>query len=123
MTIKYPYHISTVAEYNKALELSVLRDKHIIIDFHGVFCKECKKLEPTFDKLSEQYKDQLVCYKVDVGIADELSELCNIRALPAIHFYKEDVLIDTLTGYNPIGLEQKFKELVTEVNVFVTDDF
>jgi len=57
-----------------------------IIDFYADWCGPCKMIGPILEKLSEEYKDKIDIYKVDVDTQYELSGFFGIRSIPAILF-------------------------------------
>ncbi len=59
-------------------------DKPCIIDFYADWCGPCKKVAPVMAELAEQYKDQIVIYKVDTDKERELAQIFNIRSIPSI---------------------------------------
>ncbi len=61
-------------------------DKPCIIDFYADWCGPCKKVAPVMAELAEQYKDQIVIYKVDTDKERELAQIFNIRSIPSILF-------------------------------------
>ena len=61
-----------------------LGDKPCIIDFYADWCGPCKKVAPVMAELADQYKDQVVIYKVNTDQERELAQLFNIRSIPSI---------------------------------------
>lgn len=61
-------------------------NKPCIIDFYADWCGPCKKVAPVMVQLAEQYKDQIVIYKVNTDKEKELAALFNIRSIPSIMF-------------------------------------
>jgi len=65
-------------------EWSYRGDKPCIIDFYADWCGPCKKVAPIMAELAEQYKDQIVIYKVNTDQEKELAQIFNIRSIPSI---------------------------------------
>jgi thioredoxin len=61
-------------------------DKPCIIDFYADWCGPCKKIAPIMAQLAEEYKDQIVIYKVDTDKERELAQIFGIRSIPSILF-------------------------------------
>ena len=61
-----------------------------IIDFYADWCGPCKMVAPVLEELSEQYKDQLVIYKVNTEKELELSSVFGIQSIPTFLFIPID---------------------------------
>lgn len=59
-------------------------EKPCIIDFYADWCGPCKKVAPIMADLAEQYKDDIVIYKVNTDQERELAQIFNIRSIPSI---------------------------------------
>lgn len=57
-----------------------------IIDFYADWCGPCKAVAPVLEELSDEYKDQVIIYKVDTEIEQELSAVFQIRSIPSLLF-------------------------------------
>lgn len=57
-----------------------------IIDFYADWCGPCKAIAPVLEELSEEYKDQLLIYKIDTDKETELSSLFSIQSIPTLLF-------------------------------------
>lgn len=61
-----------------------------IIDFYADWCGPCKAVAPVLEELSNEYKDQLVIYKIDTDREQELSTLFGIQSIPTLLFVPVD---------------------------------
>ncbi len=61
-------------------------DKPCIIDFYADWCGPCKKVAPIMAQLAEEYKDQIVIYKIDTDKERELAQVFGIKSIPSILF-------------------------------------
>jgi thioredoxin 1 len=75
-----------IFNYETEQEWKFKGDKAAIIDFYADWCGPCKSIAPTLEELSEQYKDQLVIYKIDTDKEMELSSLFEIQSIPTLLF-------------------------------------
>jgi thioredoxin len=58
-----------------------------ILDFSGEeWCQPCKVLSPILEELSEEYKDKINFYKIDVDQEQDLSAMFGIKSVPSILF-------------------------------------
>jgi thioredoxin 1 len=59
-------------------------DKPVIIDFYADWCRPCKMVAPIMDELAKEYKGKVTFYKINTDQEKELSQLFNIRSIPAL---------------------------------------
>jgi thioredoxin len=81
-----------------ATEWKYLGYKPCIIDFYATWCGPCKMIAPILKELAEEYKDQIVIYKVDTDKEKELSMAMGIRSLPTVVFIPKDGQPQILVG-------------------------
>lgn len=55
-----------------------------IVDFSASWCGPCKMIAPILEELSEQYKDQIDVYKVDIDENPDLTGALGIRGVPTM---------------------------------------
>lgn len=75
-----------VFDYTTEKEWKYKGDKPAIIDFYADWCGPCKMVAPILEELSEEYKDNLLIYKVDTEVEQELSAVFQIRSIPSMLF-------------------------------------
>lgn len=75
-----------VFNYETEQEWKYKGDKPAVIDFYADWCGPCKSIAPVLEELSNQYKDQLVIYKIDTDKEMELSSLFGIQSIPTLLF-------------------------------------
>lgn len=78
-----------VFDYTQSKDWDFKGDKPAIIDFYADWCGPCKMVAPIFEELSEEYKDDIVIYKVDTEAEQELSAMFGIQSIPSILFIPE----------------------------------
>lgn len=75
-----------IFNYETEQEWKYQGDKAAIIDFYADWCGPCKSIAPLLEELSEQYKDDLIIYKIDTDKEMELSSLFGIQSIPTLLF-------------------------------------
>jgi thioredoxin len=89
-------------------ELAYLGDKPAIVDFTASWCGPCQRIAPILEELADEYKKDIVIYKVDIDKERGLAEAFNVSSIPAILYIPAD-------GSDPIMTigargKERFKE-------------
>ncbi|MDH5609577.1 MAG: thioredoxin [Cyclobacteriaceae bacterium] len=74
-----------IFDYTTESEWSFKGEKPAIIDFYADWCGPCKMVAPVLEELSNEYPD-IVIYKVDTEVEQELAAVFQIRSIPSILF-------------------------------------
>ena len=89
-------------------ELAYLGNKPAIVDFTATWCGPCQRIAPILEELADEYKKDIVIYKVDIDKERGLTEAFNVSSIPAILYIPAD-------GSDPIMTigargKERFKE-------------
>ena len=89
--------IITLNESNFDRELTQ-DDKPMIVDFWAEWCGPCKMIAPLLDEIAREKAGAVKVAKVNVDDNQSLSFKYNIRAIPALLFFKNGQLRDQIVG-------------------------
>jgi len=89
--------VITLNESNFERELKQ-DDKPIIVDFWAEWCGPCKMIAPMLDEIAREKAGAVKIAKVNVDDNQSLSFKYNIRAIPALLFFKNGQLRDQVIG-------------------------
>ena len=81
--------LQDVFDYTTEKEWKYKGDKPAIIDFYADWCGPCKVVAPILEELSNEFPDVLI-YKVNTEIEQELSAVFQIRSIPSMLFIPVD---------------------------------
>jgi len=73
-------------------------DKPLIVDFWAEWCGPCKMIAPLLDEIAREKAGMVKIAKVNVDDNQSLSFKYNIRAIPALLFFKNGQLRDQVIG-------------------------
>ena len=79
-----------IFDYSKEEEWKYKGSLPAIVDFYAEWCGPCKAVAPVLEELSDEYKDQVVIYKIDSDKEAELSRLFGIQSIPTLLFIPLD---------------------------------
>ena len=92
--------VKTIEEFNNA----VSSKKFGLVDFYAEWCGPCKKLGKELhelnSKLNDLEKENFNLIKVNVDIAQEVSELYQISSLPTLKLFIDGVEVHEMVGYS-----------------------
>lgn len=91
-----------------------MKEKNIeIYYFFTPWCAPCKKQEQILMELEKEYSDIIKFYKIDLDEEKENLKILKINSVPAIVFFKNEVLIHKHEGLqSKIFLEIMIKNLM-----------
>jgi thioredoxin 1 len=78
-----------IFDYTQEREWKYKGDKPAIIDFYADWCGPCKMVAPILEELSDE-NPEIIIYKVDTEVEQELSAVFQIRSIPSILFIPKD---------------------------------
>ena len=104
-----------VVELNKSnFEQTIKDSDFVVVDFWAPWCGPCRSFAPVYDKVSEDH-DDIVFAKVNTEQAQEVAAHFQIRSIPTLMIFREQIIIFAQPGALPEGsfrqLLEKAKEL------------
>ena len=74
-----------IFDYTTEKEWNYKGEKPAIIDFYADWCGPCKMVAPILEQLSDE-NPEIVIYKVDTQVEQDLAAVFQIRSIPSILF-------------------------------------
>ena len=76
----------------------VSSSKPVLVDFWAGWCGPCRALAPTFEKLAQNYGDEVVFAKLDVDELPELAGQFGIQSIPTLLVLEGGEVIAQVVG-------------------------
>ncbi|MYN12261.1 thioredoxin [Pusillimonas sp. TS35] len=103
--------MSTVNFDKEGFQQAVENGDPLIVDFWAPWCGPCRSFAPVFEQASEKYPD-FTFAKVNTEEQPELAGALNIRSIPTLMVFREQVLLFSQPG--ALSASQ-LEELITQV--------
>ena len=98
--------MATVALTKENFEEVITGNDMVIVDFWAPWCGPCRAFAPTFESSSEKHAD-VVFAKVNTEEQQELAAAFNIRSIPTLMVFRDQVILFAEAGALPAAaLEQ-----------------
>jgi thioredoxin 1 len=92
--------VATIELTKDNFEQIIAENDMVVVDFWAEWCGPCKAFAPTFERAAEKY-DGVVFAKVDTEAEQELSAAFNIRSIPTLMVFREQVVLYAEAGALP----------------------
>lgn len=92
-------------------EQTIMENDIVVLDFWATWCGPCQAFAPTFEAVSEKFED-VVFAKVNTEEEQELAAHFNIRSIPTLMVFREQVILFAQPGALP---GSALEELITKV--------
>ena len=103
--------MATVDLTQDTLQSTIADNGIVIIDFWAPWCGPCKSFAPTYEAVSEKH-DDVVFAKVNTEDEQELAASFQIRSIPTLMIFRDQVAIFSQAGMLP---ESALEEVIGKV--------
>ena len=110
--------MATVTLTKDNFESTINDNDTVIVDFWASWCGPCMQFGPVFEAASEEHGD-IVFGKVDTEDQQELAQYFNIRSIPTLMVFRENVLLYNQPGALP---KEMFIDLIGQVKAIDMED-
>ena len=92
--------MATIEVTKDNIEEIISKNEMVILDFWAEWCGPCKSFAPVFEAASQKYPD-VVFGKINTEEQQELAGQFQIRSIPNVMLFREQVMLFTQPGAMP----------------------
>lgn len=102
--------MATIDITKETIEDTITNNDIVIVDFWAPWCGPCKSFAPTYEAVSEKH-DDVVFGKVNTEDQQELGANFQIRSIPTLMVFREQIVIFSKAGALP---ESALEEVIAK---------
>jgi thioredoxin 1 len=96
--------ITNVSQWNEIIKIAA--NSILIIKCSTSWCMPCKVIQPKYQKLAEQYKNEdIIFMTVDIEEVPDIAEKFNISSMPTFLIIQNDAIKRTVIGADILSIK------------------
>ena len=89
-------------------------EKPVLVDYWAPWCVYCRRIAPAYEKIAEEYGDQLVIGKVNIDEESQLAEAEKIEVIPTLVLYRGGKAVDSIVAPDSKAAIERFIQTAME---------
>ena len=100
--------MSTINMNKAQFEQFMHEEKPVLVDYWAPWCVYCRRITPAYEKIAEEYGDQLVIGKVNIDEEPQLAEAEKIEVIPTLVLYRGGKAVDSIVAPDSKAAIERF---------------
>jgi thioredoxin 1 len=110
--------VATLELTKDSFESTIVDNDMVLVDFWADWCGPCKMFAPVYETVSDDHPE-VVFAKVDTEAQQELAAYFNIRSIPTLMIFRDQIGIFSQPGALP---EPALRDLIEQAQALDMDD-
>lgn len=99
----------SATNYNKEQFESLRKgEKPVLVDFWAPWCSYCRRIGPAYDKVAEQYGEELEVGKINIDELGEIAEGEKVEVIPTLILYRGGERLGSIVAPDSKAVIDKF---------------
>ena len=73
-------------------------DKPLLVDFWAPWCSYCRRIGPAYDRIAQQFEEEVNVVKINIDEEPALAEAEHIEVIPTLVLYKHGQAIGSIVA-------------------------
>lgn len=100
--------MAAISITKEQFEQSKALDTPVLVDFWAPWCGYCRRIEAAYDRIAEEYRDQLQVVKINVDEEPALTEAERIELIPTLVIYRGGQAIGSVVAPDSKAAIERF---------------
>lgn len=109
--------MATIELTKETFEQTIVDNDMVLVDFWAEWCGPCRSFAPVYEKVSSEFPDAVFA-KVDTEAEPELAQYFDIRSIPTLMVFRDQIGIYSQPGALP---EPALTDLIGQANALDMD--
>ena len=80
----------------------------LLVDYWAPWCGYCKRIDPVYDKIAEEYEGRVFVAKINVDEEPEMAQAEQIEVIPTLILYRGGKAIASVVAPESKGMIDRF---------------